>query len=829
MAFSCRAKRPLTLVRVIAIVIAWLVLTGCGVMDPVGFFGSEEEPTVAPVAEIQERVANAVVPTRAAASEQRSPVTPAAERGEKVSADVTSARGAGVGEAGAAGSGGLGASKDPLPQESTVVIPTKTPEVSIVASDNPCLGSGALPAAEHHSELARDCQTLLRLRDELAGSAELDWSADRSIWRWQGVKVGGTPPRVVGIDLTDTGLRGILPADLGALEGLQELKLFGNDLSGEIPAELGNLTRLVYLRLGQNNLIGRLPATLGNLTALRLLGLGNNDFEGALLPEIGGMTELQHLWLDNNRMEGEIPPELDGLNNLVEINLLGNAFFGCLPVRFRDEVHVIAQSLWYCDENPPVWSERPTHEGGVDLAISHIERLPRYLSYKVTYWGDNAACGYPFEEDLGPVLCPYLEDVDRWWPDQGERVELVAHVFNLGDRESGQFVYRWRMEGTLVEEGVHEGLASGGEGEVRLEMAWPSQDSNPWLTLEVALVSGEEEIIGFNNRVVDWIKGYPMGFSFSPDTYDNLRFPKSPGPAVYSPEYWLHAHIEELNRLLAEAGLEDRVRIELFWLSDDHHIQSKLPVRKYLDGWWAFLGDKPRFRDRFGQELEINYGLIHELLHQMGVIDLYTMFGGLDFTEVPDANRPGKLAGCGTDYWRNEWDCFYFAEGINDIMGSGGPLVGLHTAGGLAGNYGHRRGHYGEYLFDTPTRSFLKIVDKNGRPQMGVDIRFYQFEVSERGQFTDKIPEFEVTTGDGGLVLLPNRGVTGPVTLTGHQLRPNPFGIISVVGINGIFLLEMDGGCINYEWLTVVDLNLSYWSGEVDDAVLTRTLVCPPP
>jgi len=86
-----------------------------------------------------------------------------------------------------------------------------------------------------------------------------------------------------------------------------------------------------------------------------------------------------------------------------------------------------------------------------------------------------------------------------------------------------------------------------------------------------------------------------------------------------------------------------------------------------------------------------------------------------------------------------------------------------------------------------------------------------------------------VTTDESGLAALPNRGITGIVTATGHQLRPNPFGEIDVVGRNGVFLIEMEGPCTNYEWLTIVELNLAYWQGDTDEAVFTKKLLCPPP
>ena len=94
----------------------------------------------------------------------------------------------------------------------------------------------------------------------------------------------------------------------------------------------------------------------------------------------------------------------------------------------------------------------------------------------------------------------------------------------------------------------------------------------------------------------------------------------------------------------------------------------------------------------------------------------------------------------------------------------------------------------------------------------------------------ERDPEFTVVTDESGSVQLPNRGGTGVRTSTGHLLRSNPFGLIDLVGINGIFIIEMvSDECANYEWLTVVDLNLAYWEGQSEQAEFTKILRCPPP
>ena len=662
----------------------------------------------------------------------------------------------------------------------------------------------------------------------VAGDGSLNWTKSIPLKTWQGVEVGGFPRRIVRLNLRSRELTGVVPTGLGMLDGLQDLDLSHNRLTGTIPPELGNLEKVRFLRLHINRLSGNIPAEFGSLMNLVTLDLGKNQLTGEVPPELGGLPSLRRLYFAFNFLTGEVPVELIGLSTLETLHILDNRLSGCVPDGLRD-IDTELGTMRFCGDPLPVRSDRPTFDGGVDLGVTYIERLPRFQRYQLAYLS-HGDCPYPFDEFKGAIVCPGQAGIKRW-PKPGETVELIAHVWNFGDTVSGPFEFEWKKDNRSLKTDHHEGLASGEHTEFVLTLAWSDDAANPVVTFAVDTQDEISEIIEDNNAVVDWIKGYTLGFFFSPGAYESLRLSNEPGRQIQSAERWVHNNIVQLNALLAEAGLKERVRVELLVITDEENLHLVHDLQWYMDGWWGIWDhDNSHYTlQNYSRRSGIDWGLLHELMHQLGLIDLYNMHLTTDEVLLPDVNRPLHRAGCGTPYWHDENVCFRFPRIIGDIMATlNVQFIGPHTAGGLRTNTGYRRGFFGEYLYDTPEQTRLRIVDRDGATLPDTTLRLYQLEPREHGHVLDAVPEIVVTTDRSGLAVLPNLGITGIVTATGHQLRPNPFGVIDVLGTNGIFLIEMEGPCTNYEWLTIVELNLAYWNGHTDEAVFTKTLHCPP-
>ncbi len=121
----------------------------------------------------------------------------------------------------------------------------------------------------------------------------------------------------------NTGLTGGL-AVLNSLTGLTSLDVGGSSgLGGSIPVALGSFSALVTLDLSDAGLQGNVPGDLGNIGAtLTTLNLsGNRGLTGGIPEELASLTGLETLDLSNTALSGEIPEPLSALTSLTVLDL----------------------------------------------------------------------------------------------------------------------------------------------------------------------------------------------------------------------------------------------------------------------------------------------------------------------------------------------------------------------------------------------------------------------------------------------------------------------------------------------------------------------------
>jgi len=145
----------------------------------------------------------------------------------------------------------------------------------------------------------------------------------------------------------------------------------------------------------------------------------------------------------------------------------------------------------------------------------------------------------------------------------------------------------------------------------------------------------------------------------------------------------------------------------------------------------------------------------------------------------------------------------------------GAPFISEHEAGALTSNLHKRRGFSGEYLYDLPSVTRIRVLDAYRRPLGEARVTVYQ---EYPGGTIPTLPRFDLTADSAGYVTLPNRACHGSVTTaTGHTLRDNPFGLINIEGGNGVFFARIiSGGQTDYQFIEIARFNVAAWSGYGD-------------
>lgn len=458
---------------------------------------------------------------------------------------------------------------------------------------------------------------------------------------------------------------------------------------------------------------------------------------------------------------------------------------------------------------------------GIDLEVTYINRAPMYKAYCVWYSRDI------------PRLCPGTENEKRW-PEPGEVVTFTAHLMNKGATTSPAFTYHWLIDGAVVASGTHPALDPGVESTITYPWVWAHRLEGERLlddhTVQVSLDPDNliSESYETNNQLTDHTNALSLQLAITPEMYQ--RYNSSWHPAgPFSTENWLQRQIAAMNQALANSiypltpyGTTERVRINEIKITDAKPINDGTN-----DGGWFITDDYRVTSGYYDEATDIDWGLIHELSHQIGLIDLYNL--NISSNNVQVLNRLG-----GSPNMSFRWPRPGLMFGGDTAPYNDPHLYSSHSAVGLATHQGFRRGFYGEYQYDLPQQTYLRLLDSQGQPVSEAQVELYQ----RTGPWDwawelvlDNTPEISGLTDSTGRLPLTNRSAQGgTTTATGHTLRDNPFGVVDVVGKQNRFLVKLSRDTHEeFVWLDITAFNLAYWQGHTISHTFTLATHFPPP
>jgi len=476
-------------------------------------------------------------------------------------------------------------------------------------------------------------------------------------------------------------------------------------------------------------------------------------------------------------------------------------------------------------------TEDIAEKSGADLSVTYIERTPEYKRY------DNRGEAYTRKTIDGHesgVMTNPGEAQSKKWPSDGEEVTYTAHVKNVGTASSTGFTYKWSPSGTSADSAAS--LSPGQETTVSFKTRYKSvSDDHRTMPISLRITPKGDDAVSGNDFLEIQANALNLGIWVDQGYYEAFSKQVN-GSGSRSFEDWIQWQFRTWNDVFmrhsrfafAEDGIRERVRVGRITivpngsLAGGVHMPNDTPNLIY-DGEWGFdssFEDAAKYVE--GVRNKLDRALIHEMSHQIGLIDMYALnveegkvllqANGVPITRAAVDPYPGLMGGGDTrnDLLVPTQLSVPYAPTSDVTFAS--PLflpTDLYSrtdAAALISNIGYRRGYYGEYLYSLPGTILLRVSDRNGDAISKGTLKFYQ---TVGGEIKNSEPAFSLAI-ENGVARLPNRptGFLEPfTTLTGHTLAPNPFGRIDVVGGNGVFLVQLEqAGQTEWQWLKLWQL-----------------------
>jgi len=444
-----------------------------------------------------------------------------------------------------------------------------------------------------------------------------------------------------------------------------------------------------------------------------------------------------------------------------------------------------------------------------DLQVTSLARTPRYPRYQpnYTWWWATEPSGFgPYLTSAATSLGGGQTPETQRWPEIDDPVTYVATVRNNGTNQwFANTTGVWKRNGVVVATQQQVlSLQPYDTATYTYTDTWTDALYPIQFTLSVS------DAKSYNNTRTTWTKSAPfltycdVGFM---ENFREISTPMYPQAATDNAIDWLQRHADKMNSMFVTAGSSKRVHYDVLQTLQDGDDLPGLelapfgifPLRYDADT----VNGNTRGSGYYSAPEDIDYGMCHEMSHQLGLIDIYVFnFGG-------EANRVSSLP--------------YSPPA--DLMLGCSPLYSPASAGAMTSWVSIVHGYYGQYMYDIPAQVQLRVLDFNGQPLPGATVKMYQLCNHPDGEYISDQIKAQGVTDASGIWTLPNVPIDPelvPPTDAG-VLHDNPFGYVAVVGWNAVLHFKIEyGEFADYAWLSLPDVNLAYWAGQTDMATFDR-------
>ncbi|HOQ57245.1 MAG TPA: PQQ-binding-like beta-propeller repeat protein [Verrucomicrobiota bacterium] len=451
---------------------------------------------------------------------------------------------------------------------------------------------------------------------------------------------------------------------------------------------------------------------------------------------------------------------------------------------------------------------RPYDE--TDLQVVGISRTPRFPRYAAEYtdYEITEPSGYgPYRFSAATGLGHGQTTNTPRWPAINAPVTYTATVRNRGSNPwTNAIAGVWQWDGTnAASNSVAGPLAPGGRTTFTFARPWDGAAHDVRFLLTTSDARAGNNAVTINTKSVAFLSYIDASY------YESFRFQTTNWANAVTDDLidWIQYHMARFNQMFASANCAKRVHYDVLELLADTAPDPAVDTLPFAVFPFRFYAHEAPYSYRnsgwYNDADDIDYGYLHEMGHQLGLIDIY---------QLDLSGEMNQVSGLGY-------------TGPDDLMRACSPFFSPHSA--LAMNHwlDQAHGYFGQYLYGIPAEVKMRFLTRTGQPLHGAAVKVYQLEERpDEGRLITPQVKAQGLTDSNGVLVLPNVPIDPakvPPLPTGDVLRANPFGYVAVTGANGVlhFRLEYEG-VVDYAWLDITEANVAYYQGETNQATFTR-------
>ena len=451
---------------------------------------------------------------------------------------------------------------------------------------------------------------------------------------------------------------------------------------------------------------------------------------------------------------------------------------------------------------------RPRSE--TDLQVITISRQPRYPRYDPLYSTVTITepSGFgPYNVLRSTGLGSGQTPSTQRWPRIGDPVSYVATVRNRGTNTwSGAIHGQWSVDGGVVMSPTISGPLS---PDARTTSTYVRTWDGGSHAVEFRLLDSDarpsNNLLSINTKSVAFLTYIDRSFI---EDFRDAWSPSYPFATTDDIFDWINSHMARFNQLFAQAGTSKRVHYDTMGEVRDGDPDPVVTTINYAIFPFRFHVGQDNYRAGsayYSNAEDIDYGYLHEMGHQLGLIDIYRMSVGASVNQVS-----------GTGY-----------APASDLMFNVAHVVGPSDATAMTHWLDTAHGYFGQYLYGLPKRVLVRFVGSDGGPLANTPVNVYQYcDRPVLGEILTNQVKASGVTNSKGFWQIPNVAIDTtvvPPTFVGDTLRANPWGYVNMLGNNGTLLLEVTvGGVHDYAWLDITEANVAYYSGLRDSFITEK-------